>query len=848
MFRRLATMRGCALATGGLAALAPAPAWALVSLDRAKAFAPWGSLAAVLLLALVFAMLWWRGRNRLGVFQAAVEALDDAAQIVAANGRPVHANAAFRTAFPGAEDSMASVLFKRAAGEGQRDALIDLEERAASGEAGEIEVEIDSQAVQPVWFCVRARPMEGRSGLVLWSASDITLRRQLQMASDAEHERFVDLLEHAPIGFYSVDEAGRFLFANPTMASWLGTSPERLADGNRTLHEVTAIGTEAGAPPHLPFAPEAPSAEPVAPGETVHGEVTFVGPGGRGFQAYVTQEAVPGETEGSVTTRTVVRNLTRERAVADALERSERRFRRFFEEAPVGIALLDGRGRVSECNPAFGQLLGESRQMLAGRSFVDLVRAADRPAVTTALNSADAGERDPPPEVRSRQGETVFTMFATALDDGDGHAGHVVHLIDTTEQKNLEEQFTRSQKMQAVGQLAGGIAHDFNNLLTAMIGFCDLLLLRHRPGDQSFADLMQVKQNANRAANLVRQLLAFSRQQTLRPTVLSVTDVLTELMHLLRRLIGENIELQIGHGRDLFPVKVDQGQLEQVIINLAVNARDAMAEKGGKLAITTENVELKSAVKRKGESVPPGDYALIRVSDTGCGISVENLDRIFEPFFSTKEPGAGTGLGLSTVYGIVKQTGGFILVDSLVDSGTTFRIYLPRHHQASEAVAHRDPEPQPVRDLTGVGTLLLVEDEEAVRAFSARALRKKGYEVLEASSGEQALEILESSNKPLDLLITDVVMPHLDGPALVSRIREKRPTFKVIFISGYAESAFREHLDADANIHFLPKPFSLKQLAGIVKEVLQETETAPTPEETLAPVAIELADNRQSDS
>src|SRR6185437_16020717 len=323
----------------------------------------------------------------------------------------------------------------------------------------------------------------------------------------------------------------------------------------------------------------------------------------------------------------------------------------------------------------------------------------------------------------------------------DGQSGVILHFIDTTEQKSLEVQFAQSQKMQAVGQLAGGVAHDFNNLLTAMIGFCDLLLLRFRPGDPSFADIMQIKQNANRAANLVRQLLAFSRQQTLQPRVLNITDVLAELSHLLRRLIGENIELKMVHGRDLGLVKVDQGQLEQVIINLVVNARDAMRG-GGTLTVRTSNITNADPTHSGHEIMPPGDYVLIEVEDTGEGIPKENLVRIFEPFFSTKEVGSGTGLGLSTVYGIVKQTGGFVFVDSAPGRGATFTIYLPRH-QASEALlAPRNELAEggaTARDLTGAGTVLLVEDEDPVRLFSARALRNKGYRVIEAKSGEAAL-------------------------------------------------------------------------------------------------------------
>jgi two-component system cell cycle sensor histidine kinase/response regulator CckA len=410
------------------------------------------------------------------------------------------------------------------------------------------------------------------------------------------------------------------------------------------------------------------------------------------------------------------------------------------------------------------------------------------------------------------------------IDLTGGTTGYIAHFIDTTERSNLEIQFSQSQKTQAVGQLAGGIAHDFNNLLTAMIGFSDLLLLRHRPGDQSFADIMQIKQNANRAANLVRQLLAFSRQQTLQPRMLDVTDILVELSHLLRRLIGENIELDMVHGRDLAAVKADQGQLEQVIINLAVNARDAMSG-GGKLAIRTSNVLVQHARKLRDEEMPPGDYVMIEVEDNGSGIAREVRDRIFDPFFSTKAVGQGTGLGLSTVYGIVKQTGGFIDLETEAGRGTTFMIYLPQFESAPQRAAAApdgEAETKGARDLTGVETILLVEDEDAVRLFSARVLRSKGYEVHEANSGEAALQLIEDRLDSIDLLITDVVMPHMDGPSLVRRVRKVRPKLKVIFISGYTEDAFRKRLGEDGGIEFLPKPFSLKQLAAKVKEVLGE--------------------------
>ena len=379
----------------------------------------------------------------------------------------------------------------------------------------------------------------------------------------------------------------------------------------------------------------------------------------------------------------------------------------------------------------------------------------------------------------------------------------------------------QSQKMQAVGQLAGGIAHDFNNLLTAIIGFCDLLLLRHKPGDPSFGDIMQVKQNSNRAANLVRQLLAFSRQQTLRPRVHDMSDILTELSHLMRRLIGATIDLEMSHGSDLGLVKVDEGQMEQVLINLAVNARDAM-DGHGSLNITTENFTNRKAMDVMQEEMPPGHWVLIKVADTGCGISEENLGRILEPFFTTKDIGEGTGLGLATVYGIIRQTGGFLDIQSEVGGGTTFLIYLPRASESEEEEEAQVPEEQQIaKDLTGTERILLVEDEAAVRTFSQRALVNKGYEVLCAENGEAALEMYEKEDAgAIDLIITDVVMPGIDGPTLAQRIRQSSPELKIIFMSGYTEDKLKEHMGE--NTHFLPKPFTLKKLAAKVKEVLGE--------------------------
>jgi two-component system cell cycle sensor histidine kinase/response regulator CckA len=414
----------------------------------------------------------------------------------------------------------------------------------------------------------------------------------------------------------------------------------------------------------------------------------------------------------------------------------------------------------------------------------------------------------------------VTSIFAGRLqDDLERNTGLVLLVIDNTEQKMLETQLAQSQKMQAVGQLAGGIAHDFNNVLTAMIGFCDLLLQRHRPGDQSFADIMQIKQNANRAAALVRQLLAFSRQQTLQPRLLNVTEVLAELSNLLRRLLGEKTELVVAHGRDLGLVKGDQGQMEQVIINLAVNARDAM-EGGGTLSIETKNIDTTQARQAHGEVMPAGEYVQISVRDTGMGIPKKNFARIFEPFFTTKEVGSGTGLGLSTVYGIIKQTGGYLFVDSPgKGEGTTFDIFFARQHAAASS-ASDGVHAEVAEDLTGGGTVLLVEDEDPVRLFSARALRNKGYKVIEAKTGEAALELLDGG--PYDLLVTDMMMPRVDGAQVIREARKLLPDLPVICISGYTADSVLKEVESLDSLRFLSKPFSLKQLAAAVKEAIEK--------------------------
>lgn len=510
--------------------------------------------------------------------------------------------------------------------------------------------------------------------------------------------------------------------------------------------------------------------------------------------------------------------------------------REIFDLAPAGIVFLDTEGCVRVYNSTLLKNFLKNQKIEPGTPFINLIDPDHRGSFSQTLQSFLAGEKI----VQTIEFKFLATLETPAIaymgglnykkENGESQSmrGAALYIFDNSEQEQIQLHLMQSKKLQAMGQLAGGIAHDFNNLLTAMIGFCDLILLRHSPGDQSFTDIMQIKQNANRAANLVRQLLAFSRQQTLQPKVLDIIDALANLTFLLQRLIGPSVKLKMLYGRDLGLVKVDQGQFEQVIINLVVNARDAMKEQG-EITIKTSNKVIKAPHQLGHEIISPGAYVLIDVLDTGHGISQEYLPKIFDPFFSTKEMGSGTGLGLSTVYGIVKQTGGHVIVESEPEKGTKFSIYLPKY-QGKELIgdSERESLQTEIRDLTGQGTILLVEDEDAVRLFSARALRDKGYHVIEANCGEEALtfikSIKEQGDEKLDLLITDVVMPLMDGPMLVKKAHEFLPDLKVIYMSGYAEDSFRRQLDQEQDIHFLAKPFSLKRLAAKVKETLDQAE------------------------
>jgi len=486
-----------------------------------------------------------------------------------------------------------------------------------------------------------------------------------------------------------------------------------------------------------------------------------------------------------------------------------------LEHVPVAIALLAPDGRILFANAATRDLLkiSASETYLLG----DLVEGLAKP-VSTRLADTMAGRAQGRSEVaKGRLVDGFLQLTMTRVGD-EGHHRILAVLSDATELKTLEAQFIQSQKMQAVGQLAGGIAHDFNNLLTAIHGHCDLLLLRHVQGDSDYPDLMQIRHNANRAASLVGQLLAFSRKQTLRPQVLNIFETLSELANLLNRLLGERIELILHNTEDIWPVRVDERQLEQVVVNLVVNARDAMSD-GGEVTIRTRKLELDAPIERSRATIPAGRYAIIEVQDHGHGIAADKIDKVFEPFFTTKKVGEGTGLGLSTAYGIIKQMEGFIFLESKMGEGTTFSVYLPASEQDGEKAPKVEKrESVPITDSTGEGCVLLVEDEAPVRSFACRALQIRGYTVIEACSGEEALEILSDPELKVDLFVSDVVMPGLDGPGWVEKAREMRPDISTIFVSGYSQDTFSDGRSVVPMSSYLPKPFTLNDLTERVRD------------------------------
>ena len=499
-----------------------------------------------------------------------------------------------------------------------------------------------------------------------------------------------------------------------------------------------------------------------------------------------------------------------------ALRESERRYRRVLETTNEGVWIVDAEANTIFVNPRMAAMLGTDAKELLGASIFDFVH--DPTTVKALRQHEPRGAGQSEIKLERKGGPVTWALIDTTpiIDEKGQYEGALVMAIDVSSRKRLEEQLRQAQKMEAVGSLAGGIAHDFNNLLSVILSGTSLVLEGLKPGDPIIGELEEVRKAGERAGALTRQLLAFSRQQLLDPRTLDLNQIVHGLEKMLRRLMGEDIELSLLLSHMLGKIHADPGQIEQIIMNLVVNARDAMPQ-GGKVTIESGNCQLTAAYTSLHLGVAPGDYVMLAITDTGIGMDAETRNRIFEPFFTTKEKGRGTGLGLSTVFGIVQQSGGHIWVYSEPGKGTTFKVYFPRKDGPVDAPATVPPSPLTFR---GVETILLVEDEEQVRAISRTILRRYGYNVLEAQNGGEAFLICERYTAKIHLLVTDVVMPRMSGRQLAERLAPMRPDMRVLYVSGYTENSVVHHGVLDAGIAFLQKPITPDALLRKVREVL----------------------------
>ena len=643
----------------------------------------------------------------------------DGLAVTDSRGHVVYSNAAY-LALTGATSALEARPVERVfiGNPDVSEAVFRLLKAAREGRRQQEEVRVaTTDGSQGRWLRLRVRPLgqnKREAKFAVWSVADITRDRERQEDVFQELQHAIEYLDHAPCGFFSVDATGDLVYVNATLANWLDYDLAEIGSGGLKLTDIVSGDGAALLTSIVPAAGEV---------KTEIFDIDLRMRGGKTLPVRLYHKLAFGGDGVPGASRTLVISRARDER-SDPQRAAEVRFMRFFDHTPMAIATVERGGAVVRANARFAKLAQSlSPDGAASQSIFRSVSARDRHLLVAAINQAADGQGDIPPVEAMLDGakERWGQFFVTAVEEDERETeAAIVYLLETTERRALENQINQSQKMDMVGQLAGGIAHDFNNVLSAIMMANDFLLNAHKPTDPSFQDIMQIKQNATRAATLVRQLLAFSRRQTLRPQVLDLGDALSDLTMLLRRLIGEKVKLDLVHGRDLWPVKVDVSQFEQVIVNLAVNSRDAMPE-GGRLTVRTANVATEEAAHLAYKGMPPADYVRIDISDTGTGIPADIVDKIFEPFFSTKEVGKGTGLGLSTVYGIVKQTGGFIYVESEAGQGTSFHIFLPRHQPGQELV----PEPaaingaakeapaaevKPRTDLTGQGTILLVED------------------------------------------------------------------------------------------------------------------------------------------
>jgi len=681
---------------------------------------------------------------------------------------------------------------------------------------------------KPLWFRIIVRslpPLQNNEQTSLtWIVRDISADRDRQENTFQELQRAIDYLDHAPAGFFSADKDGSIQYINATLADWLGIDLAEFEPGDLRLENLVR-----GDGSSLLMGGRADGKI-----KTQIIDIDLVHRNGTSFPVRLLHRAAR-LAEGELgETRTLVLDRKKSGENPDELRAAEVKFSRFFNDTPFAIATLDGEGRIVSTNAPFARIfnISTTEKAIENAVFSELIDSKNINAFHEALKGVkqNLSQIEPVDALLANDEERSVRLYLSPSEKiGNSTEEVIVYTLDMTEYTKLQAQFVQAQKMQAIGQLAGGVAHDFNNVLTAIIGFADLLFLRHKSTDPSFSDIMQIKQSANRAAALVRQLLAYSRQQTLRPRILELPTHIDDYNIFLKRLMTENVTLSVSHDRDVWPIKADVVQLEQVVLNLAINARDAMPE-GGEITLRTRNVMERESATFSYRGMPAADYVLIEVEDNGTGIPEEVLKKMYEPYFSTKEQGKGTGLGLSMVYGIVKQTGGFIYADTEIGKGTKFRVFFPRYvpneNELEKAV---EPAPQRViKDLTGNERILIVEDDDMVRAISVRTLKTTGYEVFEADGGEEALEILDEIDNKIDLMISDVMMPGMDGPSLLIEVRKRLPDVKVIFVSGFAEDEVRKSFADDHSVEYLAKPYSFDQINSKVKTVLSGSDRTET--------------------
>jgi two-component system cell cycle sensor histidine kinase/response regulator CckA len=769
------------------------------------------------------------------LLKSVIDKANDGILVTDANGRVLYANAAYLDLTDAGDGDVRPVERAFVGDPGVSEAVYRLLKAAREGRRLQEEVRIGAQRGAPgrwLRMCVRPLGEDKRDQrLTVWSIADVTreLERQENVFQELQHA--IDYLDHAPAGFFSLDGEGNISYLNATLAEWLDHDLAQVGSGGLKLADIVA-GEGAALLTTLTAAPGEVKTEVL--------DIDLKTRGGRTLPARLFHKVAFGADGTTGPSRTLVLNRARDDG-SDPQRAAEVRFVRFFHHTPMAIATIDRDGKIARHNARFARLFGPvlKGEITQDRSILSLVATRDRPVLEIALGKAAEGQSDIPPVDASLDGtgDRSARFYVTAVEEQErDHEAAIVYALETTEQRALENQVTQQQKMETIGRLAGNVAHDFNNLLGAIMMATDFLLNAHRPTDPSFQDIMQIKQNANRAASLVRQLLAFSRKQTLRPQVLDLGEALSDLTVLLKRLIGENVTLKPDLSRDLWPVRADIGQFEQAMINLAVNARDAMPS-GGKLTLRTANIDADESQRLAQKGMPVGEYVLVEVTDTGTGMPPEVKEKIFDPFYTTKEVGKGTGLGLATVYGFIKQTGGYIYVDSVVNKGTTFSIFIPRYIAAADdvrapelpettapaiagAISAAEEARRTAADLTGEGTILLVEDEEGLRALNARGLTSRGYHVIEAGNGAEAVEQFDQHGGMVDLVVSDVVMPEMDGPTLLRELEKRNPDIKVIFVSGYAEDAFEKSMPNPDKYNFLAKPFTLKQLVATVKETM----------------------------